>query len=887
MNKLSPELRQVLEQAMQLAVQCHQAGDLVNAEVLYRKVLSLHKHHANALHNLGLIRLTQDDIKGALDLLEASVQEKPREPVFQFNLGLARYKAGDADGSIAAYRKALRHKKDYRECWENLGVVLQEQERFNEAENAYRHALRLDRCSIIAHKNLGNVLKVLGRPGEAEEQYLKALDCSPLNADIAMQYSATVWARGDFEAGWRWNEWRYWKVGTEMDRPYHVPLPKWDGSTSDNLLLYGEQGIGDEIMLASCIPDAITHSNHVAILCEPRLVRLFARSFPGIQVEAKPPAILPLILNPDHPCTARCSLVSLPQFFRNRECDFPGEPFLVADIEATERWRNRLEELGPGVKVGISWRGGASPHARAARSIDLERLAPLFDIPDVHIIDVQYGDHSVEIAHFNEKSPHPLVHFDEVDPLRDMDDLAALLTTLDLVITIDNSTVHLAGALGVPTWLLLPSHADWRWMYQREDSYWYRSLRIFRQATAGQNAWDDVISLVRTELSEITPRKPATQPVPNEIRTQQVALTCAPDIILLNDTTYWYHWGCTCTSLALHENLRAAGMAVDSVSTEMINSLIPLPESAAQFDDDDFYRLFIQNNTELVDRLDAAPHVVINGEGSLHDLGHTARALLYLAYIAKKRLHKQVRIINHSVYPATTGAAIAEAEAIYRKVYQSLDFIAVREENSAQELAQLDIASVPSFDCMPLFIAKYAQNLPAQRERRMVISGSVQLNAEFLTLLVEMIELAIQHDYSVDVLVGANFLLAADDVYLLDLLQQRSRGRYTLVAATSENDWLRAIARASLLISGRFHHSIAAACLGTPFLVTASNTQKIDGMLKRMGLSPDTVWLHPGDIPEACERVGAMLRNPKPGQIDDERLKTLRELALRNFDGLP
>ncbi len=887
MTESSPELIRLLEQAMQLAIKCHQAGDLANAEALYKRVLAEDAGHAGALHNLGLIRLGCGDVSTALNLLKQAVRAMPREPVFLFNLGLAQQTAGDTDGAIKSYRKALRHKADYRECWENLGVVLQEQERFYEAENAYRRALRLDRCSPIAHKNLGNVLKIMGRPGEAEKLYLKALDCNPLNADIAMQYSAALWARGDFEAGWRWHEWRYWEDRSENNRPYHIPLPKWNGDAVNNLLLYGELGIGDEIMFASCIPDATKRAQNVAILCEPRLAPLFARSFPNIQVESKPRGALPPVLNPKQPCTKCCSIAGLPRFFRNREDDFPGEPYLFADTATTERWRGQLAELGPGVKVGLSWRGGVSKHARSARSIALERLGPLFDITDVHMINVQYGDHSDEIARFNAASPQPLVHFDAVDPLCDMDEFAALLSALDLVITIDNSTAHLAGALGVPTWLLLPSFADWRWMQQREDSCWYHSLRLFRQARTGQDAWKDVIANVGKDLREFTPRILLTKPATASAGEQATTLTATPDVVLLNDTTYWYHWGCTCTSLAIHENLRAAGLAVDPVPIDTINSLHPLPASAAQFDDDDLYCMFTDNNSELFQRLQSVSLIVINGEGSLHDLGRTARALLYLAYIAKQRLHKQVHIINHSVYPATTQSDTTEADAIYQKVYQALDFVAVREENSAEELARLGINSTQSFDCLPLFISNHVQELATPRECRLVLAGSVQLSAQLLDLLVNAAELAIKNDYSVDVLVGAKASLAADDVHLLGLLQQRLRGRYTLVAATTEADWLHTIARANLLISGRFHHSIAAACLGTPFLVTASNTQKIDGLLKRLGLSPDTAWLPLDDIPKACERIEALLHNPRPEPVSAKRLHDLQELALRNFYGLP
>lgn len=885
MAELSAEMRQALEKAMQLAVQRHQMGDIATAEALYGKVLTEDVRHAVALHNLGLILFARGDNAAALDLLNAAVREKPREPVFQFNLGLTRQTAGDAEGAIAAYWQALQYKSDYRECWENLGVVLQERERFVEAEAAYRSALRIDRCSPVARKNLGNVLRVLGRLDDAEIQYREALDCNPLNADIALQYSTALLSRGDFDNGWRWYEWRYWAEVVERDRPYHVSLPKWNGTAGGSVLLYGEQGIGDEIMFASCIPAVVARVERTVLHCEPRLAALFARSFPGVVVEAKARGLLPPVLNPGDSCAERCSLASLPQFLRNAETDFPGTPYLIADATATARWRERLAAFGARLNVGLSWRGGSGAHAREARSLALERLTPLFEHADIRFINIQYGDHREEIAR-NATASQPLLNFDDIDPLRDMDDFAALLSALDLVITIDNSTAHLAGALGVATWLLLPSHADWRWMQNREDTPWYRSLRLFWQSAPGHAAWAQVVARVRDELIGVQPRHATGAHIIAVNALSPIRTTTAPDVVLLNDTAYWYHWGCTGTSLALHENLHALGLAVDSVPIADINALAPLPTTAAELDDDALYQEFCARNSVLISRLQAVASVVINGEGSIHDLGQTARALLYLAHIAKCRLGKNTQIINHSAYPAANGAPTDAAEDFYRKVYAVLDFVAVREENSAAALARLGIETVEAFDCLPLFIARHAPSARANRERRVVIAGSVQLSMELVNLLVQITDRVLQQGYTVEILVGANAFLAYDDVQLLGALHQQLRGRYTLIAATSEAEWLDTIAGASLLVSGRFHHSIAAACLGTPFLVTASNTLKIDGLLKRLDLSAEQVWISPSDIAQAHARVDAMLQNPQNGRIDENTLAKLRELAAHNFDGL-
>ncbi|HXC61024.1 MAG TPA: polysaccharide pyruvyl transferase family protein [Steroidobacteraceae bacterium] len=518
----------------------------------------------------------------------------------------------------------------------------------------------------------------------------------------------------------------------------------------------------------------------------------------------------------------------------------------------------------------------------------------------MRVANLQYGDHRDEISRFNRTAANPLLSFEDIDPLRDLDDFAALLSALDLVISVDNSTVHLAGALGVPTWLLLPYQADWRWRRGLERSEWYKSLRLFWQAGPGTAAWTEVIERVHDELQQVQ-RASAQHPsqsrdAPGKISTavgcasatsSAAALPPKADVLLLNDTTYWYHFGCACTSLALHEELRARGLIVDAVPITHINALSPLPTTAAELDDENLFQTFRSRNPGLIERMQNVPSVVVNGEGSIHDLGQTACALLYLAYIAKQRFHRHTRLINHSGYPTADGRSSETIEALYRKVYGSVDFIAVREESSAARLAQLGVNATPAFDCLPLFVARHPPVARRSAERRVVIAGSVQLSPAVIDLLKTLIRQLHQAGYRVEILAGANAWLAHDDVLLLQALHERVGVDCTLVAATSESEWLASIAGAALLISGRFHHSIAAACLGTPLLLMASNTSKNDGLLQRLGLAKDQVWLSPDDQAMAQQRVKALLDDPRRGLVAPATISALQELARRNFQGLP
>jgi len=249
------------------------------------------------------------------------------------------------------------------------------------------------------------------------------------------------------------------------------------------------------------LPDMLAQQCNCLLECDSRLQPLFNRSFPSATVIERCDtednfslwqSQLPEI---DFYTTTG----SIPKHFRIDINDFPKrKSYLIADRGKIRKWRDRYNDLGTGLKVGISWRGGSNSYTKLVRSIALDQWENILAVENVHFINLQYGDCQKEIGKILSKNRLTLYDWTEADPLKDLDDFAAQIMALDLVISVDNSTVHIAGALGIPVWTLLPHVSNWRWMLEREDSPWYPSMKLFRQKDSGN--WEGVLKQVENEL---------------------------------------------------------------------------------------------------------------------------------------------------------------------------------------------------------------------------------------------------------------------------------------------------------------------------------------------------------------------------------------------------
>jgi hypothetical protein len=298
---------------------------------------------------------------------------------------------------------------------------------------------------------------------------------------------------GDFDNGWREYNWR-WRMQDFSSRHAEYDKPLWDGGDlgGKRLLVWSEQGIGDEIMFAGLIPDLIERGIDVILESEPRLVPLFARSFPPVTCIAKGGA--------NQPFDFHIPTGGLGQVLRPSLGSFPDPaPYLVADPELRTTLRDRYHNQGAGALVGLAWHS-ASPYAGRESSLTLPELHPLLETPEVTFVNLQYGDTADQRSAFARETGIDIVHDDQVDQMADMDAFASQVAAMDLVVSIDNSATQLAGALGVPTWGLLRAVPFWLWGMNGDDSIWYPSMRLFRQSRPGD--WNGVIKRVCRALGE-------------------------------------------------------------------------------------------------------------------------------------------------------------------------------------------------------------------------------------------------------------------------------------------------------------------------------------------------------------------------------------------------
>lgn len=411
------------------------------------------------------------------------------------NIGLLCAERGSLDEAEAAFRSALSIQPDYAEALHNLAVLLERLGRLAEAEVFCRRALAVCPGYVDTHFNLANLLREAGRLEEAEAAYRETLALSPDRIDVSLNYAFLLLSMGRFREAWPLQELRYHPARPVKNTiPPDLPFPQWQGEDlqGKRLLVWHEQGFGDEIQFCRLIPWLKARAAHIGWVCKPPLAPLLA-TLAGLDA-VYPADAVPDLSGYDYwtfplsiPLHCGLSLDTIPASL----------PYLSALPERLARWQTRLPKSRP--RVGLVWKGHGGHGNDARRSLaGLAQLKPLWSVPGVAFVSLQKdaGEEEARQA----PQGQPLTHLGS--ELADFADTAAIVAQLDLVICVDTAIAHLTGALGKPCWLLLTDYrTDWRWLRGLEDSPWYPGLlRLFRQGKG--ESWDAVIARVAEALRE-------------------------------------------------------------------------------------------------------------------------------------------------------------------------------------------------------------------------------------------------------------------------------------------------------------------------------------------------------------------------------------------------
>lgn len=432
--------------------------------------------------------IDEGDTKAAGQALTNYLQDAPDDPGAIFLMGRVALESDQPALAKIIYENMVREWPENPAGWQNLGKAYDHLNLAEKAEGCFKKVLELDPENLVAIISLSTNYVQQYRSDEAIEWADKALKMDSKNLQPRSNKGYAYIQKREFGKGWDEYEYGLGRLRWRNKKSY-TGEPQWDGERGKKLIIYGEQGLGDQIAGLEPVKDAMKDNQVVAIDVGPKLKNLVARSFPGVEVHGhlyKEEQDWHAELDVD----AAVSVFSLHRHYRRKEADYKGKPYLIADPVRRIGWRAILDSLSDKPKIGIAWSGGISLTQRAARRCPLEKLLPVFD-QDATFINLEYRDRSEEIAEFERRRGVKIHDFPWALQSSDYDDTAALVAELDAVITVPTSVVHLAGALGVPTLVLTHPRPNIHYSAYGSKLAYYGTVDLIRRKT--DDEWDESV----------------------------------------------------------------------------------------------------------------------------------------------------------------------------------------------------------------------------------------------------------------------------------------------------------------------------------------------------------------------------------------------------------
>ena len=499
-------------------------GEYLLAESYFRAALKENPNFFDAQKNLGAAMHKLERLDEAIIEFNKALQLKPNDTEILNAIGTVYSHMGKKDEAIAAYKKVLQINPNYKQVLNNMGNIYLGQKKFTDAVACYEKALEVDPTYSDAMNNLANALKDMEYLDEAIYYYEQAIaapnarvelysnygvalkdrgyfDKAMQMLDLALEkkpeYPDAEWnkalvylSNGDFAKGWDAYEWR-WK-STNFDSKYIISSkPLWSGA-KERVLIWPEQGLGDQIMFSTLFAEFAEKCALAIFQVDPRLLPLFRRTYPDYYFIPSDKSLA------EYEYDSHIPMGSMPQYLRRSAENFSSstsKPLCVDEI-AKDKIRQAFR-LGDKKLVGVSWKS-KNIDTGLRRSLELEELMKTFEGKNVEFVSLQYGDTKEEIKNLFDTTGIAIKTVDQIDTFTDIDKLASLIACCDEVVTIDNSTVHLAAAIGVRTHLLLPFVCDWRWFAHQHGSLWYRDLNVYKRDEV--QSWTDILPQINKAL---------------------------------------------------------------------------------------------------------------------------------------------------------------------------------------------------------------------------------------------------------------------------------------------------------------------------------------------------------------------------------------------------
>jgi tetratricopeptide (TPR) repeat protein len=490
-------------------IQCQQGETSAGIQYFYDALYQLRKDtgteqprlEATILFHIGLAYRSLGYNNEALKVLTEASAFAPEEPDLLLNLGQLYFDLEQFAEAIGAFRSLTFVQPDNASAWLTLGYILYQREQYNEAAEALQAAELLDENSPEICLYLAESLRKAERYEDSLVHYQKMLQVGNEYPQAVHSYGKALLSAGQLADGWDAMEFRFLSQSGTWERHQ---LPNWspENTNSSSVLAYSEEGIAADLMYASCLPNLINAVDRCVIECDTALHKLFKRSFPRAEFVALPHSTVDEQKNPwDMQLDAQIAFGSLPRHFRRDRYDFPlRKAYLVPDKDKVTKWSNKLAEIGDAKKVGILWQGHWSAETDKQMTLPIMPMRRLIaKHMNVCFVNLQNGSAQNSLGQRNGMNPRLYREIFQYD----LDEMAAMLTALDLVITPPGYAAHLAGALGVTTWLMLPAGADWRHTVDichadKTASLWHTTMTVYRQQT-GQH-WDEVFKAMENDF---------------------------------------------------------------------------------------------------------------------------------------------------------------------------------------------------------------------------------------------------------------------------------------------------------------------------------------------------------------------------------------------------